>query len=318
VEGLFDLAVLWQAGFRNTTCAIGTQLTPAQLAQLCDSRDRSVAIAFDHDDNQAGQKAAQALGQSLQQAGLCVRLVDLLDGHDPNSYQSEIHHPTDNTLLADTVRVVTRLVKRLGEIVARAVRSFHNRSRAAKRRSQQIQRMTSRERQTQQTGKYRELIEITQEVVQSARGVLAKSQGATLLDVLEAAKLQALRQQIEHHCQLGEQVIDQSRRRVLEGEKAPNAAKLFSLFETHTDLIRRGKVLTPEEFGHKVFLAESEQGLITQYEVLVGNPHDQDHVEVSLETESNPSHFELDRAGCFNRHIGSELSPAYVLKRWRG
>jgi len=142
--------------------------------------------------------------------------------------------------------------------------------------------MSSRERQTRQTGKYRELIEITQEVVQSARVVLNKSQNATVPDVLEAAKLHALRQQIEHHCQLGEQVIDQSRRRVLEGETVPNTEKLFSIFEPHADLIKRGKVLTPAEFGHKVFLAESQQGLITQYEVLAGNPHDHDHVEVSL------------------------------------
>ena len=61
---------------------------------------------------------------------------------------------------------------------------------------------------------------------------------------------------------------------MLEGEKVPNAEKLFSIFETHTDLIKHGKVLTPEEFAHRVFLAETEQGLITQYEVLLGNMHD--------------------------------------------
>ena len=143
--------------------------------------------------------------------------------------------------------------------------------------------MTSRERQTRQTRKYRELIEITQEVVHSARVVLNKSQKTPGLDVLETAKLQGLRQQIEHYCQLADKVINQTRRRVLEGEKVPNAEKLFSIFEPHTDLIKRGKVWTSEEFGHKVFLAESEQGLITQYEVLLGNPHDQDHVQVSLE-----------------------------------
>ena len=86
VEGLFDLAVLWQAGYRNTTCAIGTHLTPAQLAQLRENPDRCVYIAFDQDQNQAGQSAANALLHCLDQAGLDVRLVDLPAGHDPNSY----------------------------------------------------------------------------------------------------------------------------------------------------------------------------------------------------------------------------------------
>jgi DNA primase len=86
VEGLFDLAVLWQAGFRNTTCAIGTHLTPVQLAQLCENPDRCVYIAFDQDENQAGQNAAHDLLHCLDKAGLNVRLVDLPAGHDPNSY----------------------------------------------------------------------------------------------------------------------------------------------------------------------------------------------------------------------------------------
>ena len=86
VEGLFDLALLWQAGFRNTTCAIGTRLTPTQLAQLGENPDRCVYIAFDQDENQAGQNAAYDLLQCLDTAGLNVRLVELPAGHDPNSY----------------------------------------------------------------------------------------------------------------------------------------------------------------------------------------------------------------------------------------
>ena len=86
VEGLFDLAVLWQAGFRNTTCAIGTQLTPAQLAQLADQPGRSIRIVFDQDENQAGQKASYQLALRLKSAGIQARIVQLPTGHDPNSY----------------------------------------------------------------------------------------------------------------------------------------------------------------------------------------------------------------------------------------
>jgi len=86
VEGLLDLAVLWQAGFRNTTCALGTHLTPAQWTQLGDRPDRPVYIAFDQDENRAGQQAAHRLARRLQSAGVLASLVQLPPGHDPNSY----------------------------------------------------------------------------------------------------------------------------------------------------------------------------------------------------------------------------------------
>jgi IS5 family transposase len=95
-------------------------------------------------------------------------------------------------------------------------------------------------------------------------------------------KIDALRDEIAHYCGLGARVIDQARRRVLDGEQAPTAEKIYSIFEPHTDLIKRGKVRTPVEFGHKVFLAESAKGLITQYDVLKGNPVDEVHVAPSL------------------------------------
>jgi len=86
VEGLFDLAVLWQAGFRNTTCAFGTHLTPLQFHQLSQPPDRLVYIVFDQDQNQAGQRTAHQLARRL--AGVCIpaRVVHLPAGQDPNGY----------------------------------------------------------------------------------------------------------------------------------------------------------------------------------------------------------------------------------------
>jgi DNA primase len=86
VEGLFDLAVLWQAGFRNTTCALGTHLTPEQFQQLTDRPDRSIYIVFDRDENRAGQQASQQLARRLADTGVSARLVALPSCHDPNSY----------------------------------------------------------------------------------------------------------------------------------------------------------------------------------------------------------------------------------------
>jgi DNA primase len=86
VEGLFDLAVLWQAGFRNTTSALGCHLTAEQFAQLSDDPGRQVFIAFDSDANAAGQTAALRPAAQLRDAGMESRIVRLPDGHDPNSF----------------------------------------------------------------------------------------------------------------------------------------------------------------------------------------------------------------------------------------
>jgi len=202
---------------------------------------------------------------------------------DTTVVQTDIHHPTDNTLLWDVARVVTRLVGRLRNAVQQRIKGFRNRTRAARRRMQEIQRMSSKERHERQVEKYRELIGVTEEVVNSARKVVEQTRKVRGKDLIAEMAIPELRKDIDHYCQLGGRVIDQARRRVLQGEQVPNAEKIYSIFEAHTDLIKRGKVQTPLEFGHKVFLAESAQGLITQYEVLEGNPNDEQYVEPSLE-----------------------------------
>jgi DNA primase len=85
VEGLFDYAVLWQAGFENVTCSLGTHLNARQFRQLCD-RPRTVYLTFDADGNGSGQQAAQHLSRSLRERGVSARLVSLPEGHDPNSF----------------------------------------------------------------------------------------------------------------------------------------------------------------------------------------------------------------------------------------
>src|SRR5258708_32269229 len=143
--------------------------------------------------------------------------------------------------------------------------------------------MTTRQRQERQTTIYRALIGIAEEVVASAKTALEKTAMMRGKELFAAMTIDAIRDEIAHYCGLGERVIDQARRRVLNGEQVPTAEKIYSIFEPLTSLIKRGKVRTPVEFGHKVFLAESAIGLITQYEVLNGNPVDEAHVIPSLQ-----------------------------------
>src|SRR5271167_2392241 len=238
--------------------------------------------AFNRAFNRLTPKTLQAVNELVVQAAVDLGLEDGQKLRvDSTVVQTDIHHPTDSTLLWDVVRVITRLIGCLAEAVQQRFQGFRNRTRAARRRMQEIQRMTPTERHERQIEKYHQLIGITDEVVNSARKVLQQTRKARGKD-RAGLTIDALRKEIAYYCELGDRVIDQGRRRVLQGEQVPNAEKIYSIFETHTDLIKRGKLLTPVEFGHKVFLAESAQGLITQYEVLQGNPGDDQQVEPSL------------------------------------
>ena len=85
VEGLFDYAVVWQAGFHNVTCAMGTHLNARQFQQLCDS-PRTVYLSFDADANNSGQQASGQLAQRLEAHGIPARCIVLPESHDPNSF----------------------------------------------------------------------------------------------------------------------------------------------------------------------------------------------------------------------------------------
>src|SRR5437867_7625256 len=242
--------------------------------------------AFNRAFNRLTPETLRDINQLVVQAAVQLGLEDGKTLRvDTTVVESNIHYPTDASLLWDSVRTITRLIEDLQEKLPGRVQGFTNRTRSARRRMQAIQRMTAQQRSQQQEPKYRELIGITEQVVTNARQVVEKAKAAVAGagDLIASLSIDSLRNEITGYCQLAERVIDQSRRRVLQGEQVPTEEKIYSIFEPHTDLIKRGKAQKPVEFGHKVFLAESAQGLITDYRVLKGNPADSDHVEGSLE-----------------------------------
>ena len=240
--------------------------------------------AFNRAFNRLTPATLEAINQAVVQAAVQLGLEDGKKLRvDTTVVETNIHWPTDATLLWDSVRTITRLVEDLHDKLPNGVQGFTNRTRSARRRMQQIQRMTAPQRQQQQETKYRELLRITGQVVQNARQVVEQTKAIRGIDVVAGLAIDQLRREITSYCDLADRVIDQTRRRVIEGEQVPSEQKIYSIFEDHTALIKRGKAQKPVEFGHKVFLAESAQGLITDYRVLEGNPADSDQVPASLE-----------------------------------
>ena len=260
--------------------------------------------AFNRAFNRLTPDTLQAINDAVVHAAVALGLEDGTKLRvDTTVVETDIHHPTDNRLLWDSVRVLTRLVRHLHDLLPAGVGPFTNRTRAARRRMHEIERMTAKARHTQQVPTYRALIRVAEQVVADARAVVERT-ASPRADITARVAITTIQREIARHCELGDRVISQARRRVLQGEQVPTEDKLYSIFEPHTDLIKRGKVLKPVEFGHKVFLAESGRGLITQYHVLTGNPADQLHVTPSLERHTAafghaPDLYSSDR-GFFN------------------
>jgi IS5 family transposase len=165
--------------------------------------------AFHRGFNRLTPETLKAINDLVVQAAVELGLEDGQKLRvDTTVVQTDIHHPTDNTLLWDVVRVVTRLIGRLATALERRrIKGFRNRTRSARRRMQAIQRMTIRQRQEQQTATYRELIGIAEEVIESARAALRQTRKARSKGMITDLAIAETRKEIEHFCGLGDRVM---------------------------------------------------------------------------------------------------------------
>jgi IS5 family transposase len=238
----------------TTLCKWAQEIQPETLQLF---NDRLLALAV---------RAKLTRGRKLRTDGTVV--------------ESNIHYPTDSSLLADSVRVLGRTLQRTKALIQEqsglAKEIFRNRTRSARRAARQIGRL-SRQGQAKTRTTYRHLVRITRAMVQQAEQVLAALQelapeaGARLTETLTTFLPRT------------RQVIEPTVRRVFQGEQLPPEEKIVSIFEPHTDIIRRGKPRKETEYGHKVWLGEVAGGFVSQYQVLDGNPSDQDQWEPTLE-----------------------------------
>jgi IS5 family transposase len=207
---------------------------------------------------------------------------------DTTVVETNIHYPTDSSLLGDGVRVLTRAMKRVTAIAGAVGATLRDRSRSVKHRVLEIARIArskGAQRQDKLTRAYQRLLSATSRVVGQAKR-FAREIGAGVkrtVGVKQQAALEGLRQELDTFVPRVQHVMRQARARVLGGDTHV-ADKLLSLFEPSTEVIRKGKASKPNEFGKVVKLQEAEQQIITAYVVYDTRPSDADLVIPALDT----------------------------------
>jgi IS5 family transposase len=194
---------------------------------------------------------------------------------DGTVVETNIHAPSDSWQLADSVRVLARTVEHARKVLSEAEQTsqetFQNFTDAARKTARRIgQILKKRTEQAKEAGQqaYRELVEMTQQTVVQAQQALEQ------LEPLTNKPAQRLSKTLQTFLPRTQQVIQQTERRVFQGEAVPASDKLVSIFEPHTDIIKREKERKPVEYGHKVWLNEVDGGIVSHYRVLEGNPSD--------------------------------------------
>lgn len=183
--------------------------------------------------------------------------------------ESNIHHPTDSTLLGDGVRVLVRLIQQAKESFEDIL--FSNHHKRAKRRVMQILNAKSKKKMR---APYRDLLKCTQKTVGYAEGAVdvLKAYAGASKDTDKMVLSIGIIQELEHYIPLVKQVISQTQRRVLNGESLPPQEKIVSIFEPHTDIIVKDRRDT--YYGHKLALTGGVSGMITDLVIWEGNPAD--------------------------------------------
>ncbi len=188
---------------------------------------------------------------------------------DCTTVLSDIHDPTDSSLLYDSVRVLARNLSKAKEELPGLMFSFQDHTRRAKRRDLGV--MNAKGEKARKKG-YRDLLLVTQRTIRYAQAAIPELQVYTGGDLIQMALAQGCAQELEDYIGLALKVVNQTRRRVFKEKKVPASEKIVSIFEPHTDIIKKDKRDT--FYGHKICLTGGSSNLIIDCVILDGNPAD--------------------------------------------
>jgi transposase, IS5 family len=241
-------------------------------------------------------KTLARIGQAITGeviAGLHRRLVELAREEgvvagrkmrvDTTVVETNIHYPTDSSLLGDGARVLTRTMKKIETQTGKLKRSVRSRMRSVNKRVIAIAlsaRHKGADGEERRKMQYRALLRLTRQILNDTRRVVAEVDG---LRGKKKRTIQPLATALTEMADRVRQVVRQANERVFKGlTKLPG--KIVSLFEPHTEIIRKGKASKPTEFGKLVQIQEAENQIITYYEVFDKRPSDRELLLTAVET----------------------------------
>jgi IS5 family transposase len=197
---------------------------------------------------------------------------------DTTVVETNIHHPTDSTLLGDGVRVLIRSMKKITKIVGEVGTKLRDRSRGVKLRLLEIARIA----RAKGPVNYEKLKQGYRRLLNSTSRVVAKRLSQEISDgtkrsrkTLKQIALEGLREGLEEMLPLVRRVMHQTRQRIFHGNTRTEG-KIFSVFEPSTEVIRKVKASKPNEFGKVLKLQEAENQIVVDYEVYARRPNDCD------------------------------------------
>jgi IS5 family transposase len=202
--------------------------------------------------------------------------------------ETNIHHPTESTVIGDGLRKIGQLAAKLA--AAKGVDGWRQIKHLLRKVKKLVYRIGQASRAKGQGADrlkpgYQELLGLAKDLLGRARHLLRsvgfspQRPGFTVEELKSGRKVLTTREEkILHYVILTEKVCDNARRRVLEGETVANEDKIHSIFEPHTELIKRGKQPNPIQFGHNVLVMEDAEGFVVDYRVVDNGVLDQDLV----------------------------------------
>jgi len=226
--------------------------------------------------------------------------------------ESNIHAPYDSELLVDANRVLARLLTEAKTELSGIIFSFTDHRRRAKRRNLEIMNAKNAEERKKP---YKDLIEVTENTIGYSENGLKSLASYKAVTLDEHGLMARLIQQLNHYLPLARQVVCQTRRRVIAGEAVPAQEKIVSIFEPHTEIIRKDRRDT--YYGHKICVTGGSSNLIHDCVVLEGNPADSELTAMMLDRQGAIyGRYPLKAAfdGGFSSHANLEKAKANGVK----